>query len=63
MMNELIALILPHSPVFYYNGLALVAMLALMVVYIDFSFDYRNKKYWCPPNKWWESKSQICRQM
>ncbi len=26
-------------------------MLALMVVYIDLSFDYRNKKHWCAHNK------------
>lgn len=26
-------------------------MLALMAVYIDFSFDYRNKKHWCVRNK------------
>lgn len=51
MMNELIALILPHKAVFYYDGLALGVMLALMAVYIDLSFDYRNKKHWCTHNK------------
>ncbi|QGW86747.1 hypothetical protein EAAEB30_08610 [Enterobacter asburiae] len=43
MMNELITLILPHKAVFYYDGLALGVMLALMAVYIDLSFDYRKK--------------------
>ncbi|MDY0416121.1 hypothetical protein PYW49_00340 [Enterobacter sp. 170198] len=51
MMNELIALILPHKAVFYYDGLALGVILALMAVYIDLSFDYRNKKHWCMHNK------------
>ncbi|MCU6168376.1 hypothetical protein [Enterobacter bugandensis] len=51
MMNELIDLILPHKSVFYYDDLALGVMLALMVVDIDLSFDYRNKKHWCAYNK------------
>lgn len=50
-MNELIALILPHKSVFYYDDLVLGVMLALMVVDIDLSFDYRNKKHWCAYNK------------
>ena len=50
-MNESIALILPHKAVFYYDGLALGVMHALMAVYIDLSFDYRNKKHWCAHNK------------
>ncbi len=50
-MNEFIALILPHKSVFYYDGLALGALLALMAVYIDLSFGYRNKKHWCAHNK------------
>ncbi|HDT4048674.1 TPA: hypothetical protein QHN36_001292 [Enterobacter bugandensis] len=51
MMNELIALILPHKSVFYYDDLVLGVMLALMVVDIDLSFDYRNKKHGCAYNK------------
>lgn len=50
-MNELIALILPHKAVLYYNGLALGVVLALMAVYVDLSFDYKNKKHWCAHNK------------
>lgn len=50
-MNEFIALILPCKAVFYNNGLAVGVMLALMAVYIDLSFDYRNKKHWCAHNK------------
>ncbi len=50
-MNELITLILPHKAVFYYDGLAFGVILALMAVYIDLSFDYRNKKHWCTHNK------------
>ena len=50
-MNESIALILPHKAIFYYDGLALSVMHALMAVYIDLSFDYRNKKHWCAHNK------------
>ncbi|HCT7900746.1 TPA: hypothetical protein OT849_004846 [Enterobacter cloacae] len=51
MMNEFIALILPHKAIFYYNGLAVSVILALMAVYVDLSFDYRNRKYWCAHNK------------
>lgn len=49
--NEFISLILPYKAVFYYNGLAVGVILALMAVYVDLSFDYRNRKYWCVRNK------------
>lgn len=44
MMNELIALILPHQAVLYYDALAFGVMLALMIVCVDLDFDCSNKK-------------------
>lgn len=43
MMNELIALILPHKAVLYYDALAFGVMLALMIVCVDLDFDCSNK--------------------
>ncbi|WP_032115535.1 hypothetical protein WH390_01950 [Candidatus Arsenophonus nilaparvatae] len=50
-MDELVALILPHKVVFYYDAVAVGVLLAIITVYADWSLYFANKKHWCEHNK------------
>lgn len=47
MMIGFIPLTLPYKAAFYYNGLAVGVILALLAAHVGLSFNYRNRKYWC----------------
>lgn len=51
MMIGFIPLTLPYKAAFYYNGLAVGVILALLAAHVGLSFNYRNRKYCCAQNK------------
>lgn len=51
MMNEFIALVLSHKAVFYYDAVAVGALLAILTAYSDWSLYFSNSKYGCEHNK------------
>lgn len=46
-MNELIALVLPYKNVFYYDALAVAAIIATLIVCTEWSLYFAHRKHWC----------------